>query len=296
MNVSSLEFFILEAFRGLRRSGLLAGVAVGIVTVSLWIFGAFLLVTMNINNLVHSVGSRLEISAYANDAVTLQEASEVQIALSKIHHVSSVSFVSRGEAWEKFQGEFGGRLALGEAFRNNPLPDTFMVQVSAPEHMETVARAVAQHNKIDEVRYSNQMVEQLTRLSDLVQLGGAALVLLFGFATLLIVVNTIRLTVIAREADISIMRLVGATRSFIQWPFVLEGLILGLFGGGAAVFLLRLGYQFLLGKAGETLPFLPLLRNPTELVMIYLVVMLSAILLTTAGAYFSVRRTLEREA
>ena len=179
----------------------MALVAVGIIAVSLWVFGSFLLIMANLGNFVSHVGSQIEVAGYANGDLTLQQASAIQTELTKIAGVDQVRFISRDEAWGNFQKDFGGKLELGEAFRNNPLPNTFIVEAKTPAYTETVAKMVARHPQIQEVRYSNQMVEQLSKMSDMVGIAGLVMVLLFGFATLLIVVNTIRLTVLARETD-----------------------------------------------------------------------------------------------
>jgi len=105
------------------------------------------------------------------------------------------------------------------------VPHTFSVKVRTPDLLPKVAQQIAAWPVIDDVRYSGKMIEQIRSLVDAVRIGGAALVILISFATLLIVVNTVRLTVLARETDIAIMKLVGAGNSFVTAPFIIEGIM-----------------------------------------------------------------------
>src|SRR3989339_597488 len=214
--LSNIEFFLIEAFRSVRRGALMSFVAVGTITVSLVIFGFFVLLVINLGNIVGSVSNKIDIAAYVEKDLSLEAAGALQLRLSKIPGVDKVSFISRTEAWKNFKEEFGDKLELDSVIAENPLPHTFNVRVKAPEFLPRVAKEIAGAGGIDEVRYSGQLIDQVRSLVDAVRIGGAALVVLISFATLLIVVNTIRLTVLARETDIYIMKLVGATNNFVK--------------------------------------------------------------------------------
>ena len=120
------------------------------------------------------------------------------------------------------------------------------------------------------------------------------MILLFA-ATLLIVVNTIRLTVLARETDIYIMKLVGATESFVRWPFMIEGIIIGVLGGGIGVFFLKSLYELFASRIQSALPFLPIIYSGPILFSIYFSVTVSGVLLGMLGGYISVSRLLKNK-
>jgi len=293
--ITGVEFFVVEALRNVRRSWLMSFVAIGIVTVSLFIFGLFLLLVVNLGNTVAEVGSRLDLIAYTDRNLTDQDAGVLQSRISQITGVTKVSYISREEAWKNFREDFSQKLDLAEVTRNNPLPNSFAIEVRTPELLPAVAQSVARFPEIDEVRYSGKLMSQMETLISAVRIGGAVLIFLLFFATLLIVVNTIRLTVLARETDIYIMRLVGATNSFIRWPFVIEGILIGVFGSVLGILILKTSNDAVTFRIQSALPFLPIVRDSNILNIIYVMVLLSGILLGMLGGYISVSRLLKEK-
>jgi len=293
--LSNIEFFLIEAFRSVRRGALMSFVAVGTITVSLVIFGFFVLLVINLGNIVGSVSNKIDIAAYVEKDLSLEAAGALQLRLSKIPGVDKVSFISRTEAWKNFKEEFGDKLELDSVIAENPLPHTFNVRVKAPEFLPRVAKEIAGAGGIDEVRYSGQLIDQVRSLVDAVRIGGAALVVLISFATLLIVVNTIRLTVLARETDIYIMKLVGATNNFVKWPFIIEGVILGMLGGICSFLILKFAYDAIYTRISVALPFVPMVGDKMMLGVIYMVMVLGGLGVGMIGAYISVSKILKAE-
>lgn len=292
---SSLEFFIVEAFRSFRRGTLMSTVAIVTIAVSLAIFGAFLLLILNLGNVVGTISSRLDLVAYTSQNLSLEDAGAIQIKISKLPGVEKVEFTSKAEAWKKFKDDFGGKVALDDALPENPLPHTFAVRVRMPELLPVVAKEISDLGVIDEVRYSGKLIDRMKSLVSAVRLGGISLIALLSFATLLIVVNTIRLTVIARETDIYIMKLVGATDTFVKWPFIIEGLILGLLGGLASFVVLKFSYESVASRFGQALPFLPVFNDQLALTAVYASVLFGGMALGLLGGYISVSRALKEE-
>jgi cell division transport system permease protein len=293
--LSNLEFFVVEALRSIRRSGLMSIVAIGIVTISLTVFGMFLIFMANLGNLVSYMGSRLDIVAYVEKDLNADSAQVLQVAISQISGVEKVDYIPKDEAWKNFREEFGAKLDLKEVIEENPLPNAFAIKVRTPDILPSVAENVAKFPEVNEVRYSGKLINQIQSLVGAVRIGGLVLSILLFFATLLIVVNTIRLTVLARETDISIMQLVGATNSFIRWPFVIEGVLIGLLGGGFGLIILKFSYEAILMRVKAALPFLPVISDAGILTFIYLVVGLSGLLLGMLGGYISVSRILKEK-
>jgi cell division transport system permease protein len=292
---SNFEFFIIEALRSFRRSTLMNLVAIGTIAVTLVIFGLFLLLIINMGNVVGTVSSRMDVAAYVEEEISLEEAGALQLKLSKIPGVEKVEFISRTEAWRKFKQDFGTKLNLDEIMTENPLPHTFTVQVRTPELLPAVAKRISEFEVINEVRYSGQMIDQIRSLLDAVRIGGAALVILISFATLLIVVNTVRLTVLARETDIYIMKLVGATNTFVKWPFIIEGILIGVLGGLISFLVLKFSYDGVVLRVSQALPFLPLVFDQRILAMIYITMVAGGTALGMMGAYISVSKVLKAE-
>ncbi len=292
---SNLEFFVVEAFRSFRRNLLMSLVAVGTIAVALVIFGTFLLMVINLGNIIGTISSRVDIAAYVDQDLSLESAGALQLRLSKLPGVERVDFISRNEAWQKFKADFGGKLDLASIVKDNPLPHTFIIRAKNPELIPQVAKKVSEIDQISEVRYSGKLIDQIRSLIDAVRIGGASLVILISFATLMIVVNTVRLTVLARETDISIMKLVGATNNFVKWPFIIEGILLGVIGGVASAILLKFSYDAVMVRVVTALPFLPLMTDQRLLTIIYFVMVLGGMGLGMLGSYISVSRVLKSE-
>lgn len=290
---SNLEFFVVEAFRGIGRSPLMSFVAIGIVTVTLTVFGFFLLGVVNLGNLVSTMGAKLDLTAYVDGDISTRDAAELQIKIAGIAGVEKVNFYPKEDSWKNFQEDYAGKLDLAGVISDNPLPNTFAIKVRNPEVLPKVAEAVSRIETINEVRYSGKLIQQVQHFVDAVRIAGFVLVLLLFLATLLIVVNTIRLTVLARETDIYIMRLVGAARSFLKWPFVIEGIIIGVGGGLIAVIILRSSYEALAFKISSAFPFLPVVTETFLLNGIFAAVGVSGAILGMLGGYISVSRSLK---
>lgn len=271
----------------------MSSVAVGIVIVSLCIFGFFLLLVVNLGNLVGSLGTRMDIVAYVQKDIENKEAQEIKQKLEHIQGVAEVQFVHKEDAWEQFKKEQGNNLNLSEVVESNPLPNSFVIKATSAENVPSVSEKISKLQEIDEVRYSGTLIKQISSLVEVVRIGGFLLVILLSFATLLIVVNTIRLTVLARETDITIMRLVGATDSFIRWPFIIEGLLMGIIGGLVSIGILKFSYDMMINRLQVALPFVPIIKVSFVLSIIYLMVLVLGTILGMLGGYISVSKILK---
>ncbi|MFA5104528.1 MAG: permease-like cell division protein FtsX [Candidatus Margulisiibacteriota bacterium] len=289
----SFEFFLRESWTGFRRSGIMSVVSLVTITVSLVVFGAFLLAVANLGNIASIIGSKMEIAAYVDKNIDDSSAAAISLQISAIEGVESVKFVSKEEAWKNFRSDYEGRLALGEIISENPLPNTFLIKVKSPQATSAAAKKISNMAVINEVRYSGNLADRFQSVLDLIRVSGFILVALLIIATLLIVVNTIKLTVIARQTDIYIMRLVGATNSFIKWPFIMEGVLIGLIGAALSFIILKFSYDLAVHELQDFMPFIPLITSGYRLFWIYISVSAIGVVLGMLGAYISVNSLLK---
>jgi cell division transport system permease protein len=288
-----VEFFLREAWLGFWRSSLMSFVSVVTVTVVLVVLGIFLMVVVNLNNIVSSISSKMELTVYLEDGLTPANIDEARTKIINLPQVVEVNFISRDKAWDSFRRTFYGRIDLGNFAGENPLPDSFIVKIREIKSIEQLAKNIATIEGVDEVRYGGKLAQRVQAFARVVRIAGLAFVLIMVFATLLIVVNTIRLTVLARQEEINIMQLVGATDSFIRWPFILEGVLMGLAGAVIALTILNVLYGMIVIKLQQALPFWPLVFNEKELIIIYLAVFFAGTFLGMLGGYISVSRSLK---
>lgn len=291
----SFDFFLREAWTGVRRSGIMSIVSLVIVTVSLVIFGIFLLVIFNMGNIVSSIGTKMEIAAYVDKITDDFDANTILLEITKVEGIENVKYIPKSEAWSSFKQSFEGRLDLEEIVKENPLPNAFIIKVKSPELISAIAKKISNMPFIDEVRYSGTLAERFRNILSAVKTIGIIMVALLILATILIIVNTIRLTVISRQTDIYIMKLVGATDSFVKWPFIIEGIMIGFLGSALAFIILKFSYDIVIVQLQNALPFLALISYGPHLFWIYASVFILGIFLGIIGGYISVRAALKEK-
>jgi cell division transport system permease protein len=274
-----LRFFTRSALRGLRASPVTSAVAVATISVTLLLSGLFALLLSNMQDLLDRFGASLHVTVYLEDGLSLAQQEELLELASTIEGVEEVVLVTKDEALRRFEAGVGEALGLLDALEENPLPASLELTLT-PEHrsargLAIVAEALGGLSGIDDVGASRRWVEGYARAIDVARRVGAVLGVVLALATLLIVANTIRLAIYARREEIEILGLVGATRSFVAIPFLLEGVVQGLAGGALAVLLLGALYVLALPNIEAGLSLLlgfarPRFLGPDELAWLFL--------------------------
>jgi cell division transport system permease protein len=221
-----------EALTASRRAPLLS--ALGIVTIafSLFAFGLFGLVAINIRQALDQVEERVEIRAFLSDSTDIESVAAAMKDISGFPEVLRVDYVSEEKALERARKEMG---EFADVFESGVLPASIEVHLRSgmrdPASVKAVADRMKTYQFIDDVRYGEEWVEKLYRLRTISTVAGIALGVAFAAVAIIIIGATIRMTVLARAKEISIMRLVGATDMFIRLPFLIDGLVKGVLGG-----------------------------------------------------------------
>ena len=255
MRLKTGEYFIQEVFHSLRRNNWMTFASIGTVAVSLFVLGVFLILVLNMNRLVGMLESQVQISVYLEDHLTDREKRQIGYDIESLQGIDTVTYVDREEAKARLAERLGDQKYLLDALsEDNPLPDAFEVTVTTPSVVESAAEAIDSLQGVEEAKYGQDVVEHLFDITRLMRIFGFVLMGLLGGATLFIISNTIRLTVFARRREIAIMKYVGATDWFIRWPFIIEGLVLGVVAGGIAFGLEWLIYNQLTGVIYANLP------------------------------------------
>ena len=250
-------FYLREAARSFRQLRGLAYTAIFSLTSALMLSGVLLLLTHNAQVQLQVFGDRREMVVYLRDDVTPQQKDALIGRLTDLY--GTVTYVSKEEAWKEFSKQLGDPSLL-EAVQDNPLPASLRVRLRSslqtPGVMDQAARQIQQFPEVDDVRYGEEWVHRLDRISTTLVKGTIAVGVVVALAILFIVYNTIRLTVLARRREVEIMSRLGATDGFIAIPFVLEAM----FEAGLAAFLslaLLFGVQQGLSARVVGLVFLP---------------------------------------
>jgi cell division transport system permease protein len=236
-----IGFFLREALRALSRSAAPSLAAMLTILITALVLGVFIPVVQATTGTADEVRSRVVVDVYVKDGASDAERAALKTRLDAMANVKSVEFIPKEKALEIMSEQNKEAFALLGA---NPLPDSFRVTPRDPDGVSEIAAALnapPQLSAVDEVRNRRQDTEKILNATGLVKLVTAGLALLFVLASVALVANTIRLSIFARRREVEVMRLVGATNWFIRWPFVIEGMIVGLMGGALAVLLLLLG-------------------------------------------------------
>ncbi len=257
--MARLLYFLGQALRHMRRSPIVAAITVATQAVVFLLLGAAWVVAHNLGRTAERLEAGLELSVFLRDGADAAQVAEVRARLVGSGHVAEVREVSPEEALARFRARLGGDAALLEALGDNPLPASLEVALTpegrTPEGVRALAASVRGLAAVEEVQFGEAWLDRLFEALGVMRLIGWALGGLLVFATLLIVSNTIRLSVYARQEEIHILELVGATELFVKAPFYLEGALLGLLGAGLGLGLVAGLFHWL--AAGVRLPLGP---------------------------------------
>ncbi|ATW25919.1 cell division protein FtsX [Candidatus Formimonas warabiya] len=294
MKIRTMGYFFKESLISLRRNGWMSFASILTVAISLFVCGIFWLLVLNVNNVADSIESSVEIKAFLHDNTRLDQIEIIEKQIRALPGVSEVDFVSRDEALESLRKQFGEKNDLLDALEGeNPLPDSFTVKTKTAEDVIPVAQSMEQTNLFEKVRYGQGVVEKLFALINWIRLLGVGIMTLLGIAAVVLIAITIRLTVYARRKEITIMKYVGATDWFIRWPFLLEGVFLGLIGSFVAVMILFWSYSSLVKNVSVSLSFIQLIREPGLLWNINAGLMLTGTALGALGSMISLHKFLK---
>lgn len=238
-----------EAFVSLFRNGWLAASATGMVLVSLFLLGFVSLFALNAAHFSRLVENQVEVAVFLQDNLASDLVRQLGRELRQIKGVAQVTFVSKEEALAKLKRDLGDKSGLLSGLEEqNPLPDSFRLRPKDAAAVPLIAKEAAALPGVEKVRYGEGVVEKLVKITNSVRLAALALVALFGLAAVFLIVTTIRLSILSRQEEIGIMKLLGATNWFIRGPFILEGLIIGASGALLATAILYWGYAALVGQ------------------------------------------------
>jgi cell division transport system permease protein len=238
-----IGFFLREAIRATRRSAAPSFAALATVLVTLLVLGVFIPIVQATNGAANSVRSRVEVDVYMKTGATAADDARVRQELRNVSHVKSVQFVSKAVAYAQ-QSKIDP--AAYKLLGTNPLPDTFHVIPDNPGNVLAVHNSLSptgsdptQPGTIDQsiqsVSNKRNDTKKILEVTNLVTITAAVLTVLLTIASVLLIANTIRLSLYARRREVEVMKLVGATDWFIRWPFVIEGIVVGAAGALLAV-------------------------------------------------------------
>jgi cell division transport system permease protein len=294
-------FFFQEALRALKRNGApsLAAIVTTVVTVVL--LGMLIPIFQTAQGKSEEVRDQLNVQYALYDDATKAEVNKLRGELEGIPHVASVAFISKSQALKTLEGELKDKTIV-EELHSNPLPNSFEVKADDAANLPAIEEAVFPEgtkgkaispiisNPFDR-QQSSEKIEQVTSALKIVLTVITALLVL---ASLMLIGNTIRLSIFTRRREVEVMRLVGATRWFIRWPFMIEGVVVGFAGGLIAILILWLGKITVVDPLSDQIGVLAAQNNSTLAFPALIAILFAAsIIVSTIGSGVTLRRFLK---
>jgi cell division transport system permease protein len=304
--MSRIFFFIREAFRALRRNGAPSMAAIVTTVVTVLLLGVLIPIFQTTQAKSEQVRESLEFRVALFDDATKEEIAALKTKLEAIPHVESVELITKAEALKELSADLGEDKSadLLSQLNSNPLPANFRVKADDAANLDAVREAVTPPGPdgkpqpispivqdIFDRQEESQKIEQVTSALKIVLTVITGLLIA---ASLMLVGNTIRLSIYTRRREIEVMRLVGATRWFIRWPFMIEGVVVGFVGGLTAILILWLGKITIVDPLSDSFSFLAAQNNSTlSFPALVVILFASAVVVSAIGSGVTLRRFLK---
>lgn len=254
MRYNVLSYLIGEGFRNFFKNKKSTGASLMIMCATMLIFGLFFLIGENVNYMVKEIESVQGMQVYMVKDATEEQIKKLKEEIQKIDYVAKTEFVSKEDAYNiaKEQYKDYSRVLDGYTVEKNPFKVSYVVTLTDLSKSEEVRDKIALLDNVNNIEMRDKTINALVGIANGIRWVSAGILVLLIIISTFIIANTIKLTVHARRKEISIMKYVGATNGFIRWPFIVEGIIIGLVAVMISILILGLSYNFIVNKIMES--------------------------------------------
>ncbi|MED1489240.1 permease-like cell division protein FtsX [Bacillus smithii] len=293
MKARTVRRHFRESFKSLGRNGWMTFASVSAVTVTLLMVGVFLIILFNMNKAATDMEKDVEIRVHIALNANKQDEQELKEQIESMPQVKSVQFSSKEQELQNLIKDMGDEFKLFK--QDNPLYDVFIVKTKNPKDTSKVAEKISHFDHTEKVVYGEKKIKKLFRVLETAR--NVSLVLLIGllFTAMFLISNTIKMNIFSRRKEIEIMRLVGATNSFIRWPFLLEGLWIGILGSVTPIAFVavvyKVIYQYFQTHVHDH--FIQILSYTPFVFQVSAIILLVGVFIGMWGSFLSVRRFLK---
>lgn len=286
---------IRDGLRNLFRNGWMTLASIFTMALTLFIVGGLALLLANVEKITKDIESSIQIRVMIDAAASSQDEAQLQAAIDQVDHVVQTTYRTKDEELEDLINNVGEEFALHEG-DSNPLLNVIVVDVDNVDNIKGVAQVIQDMTYVDQATYGEMTADTLFQRIDLLRYILAVIAAVLIVVAVLLVANTIRLTIFTRQTEIEIMRLVGAKKSFIRAPFAYEGAFIGLLGAALSTALLYASYQAIQLVPGQVFGIMNIRFIPTLPLFYGLAIALAliGILLGVFGARRAMRRFISK--
>lgn len=286
-----------EGVRNVWSNRLMSIASVAVLTSCLLLIGVAVMLYANIDKALEDVQEQNVIMVYLDDNISEEDINIVGQDIRMIGDVDSAEYVSKEDAYQSQLESLGDDAKLMEGLDENPLPDSYVVNLKSLEHYNSVVDSLKSINHVSSVRGNSDLAEQVRQLSRAVTIVSVGIIIMLLAVSLFIIANTVRVTMYNRRLEISIMKAVGATNWFIRWPFIIEGVILGIISGIIAELLVWALYSLTVRNVGSMFSLLggQAIAFSSYAVPMLIIFILVGILAGAVGSIVSMARYLKEQ-
>ena len=259
MKPSTIKYFFRESLSGLKKNMLMTMASMVAVAACISILSFSYCVGSNLQYMLDQMEDSIGISVFLNGELSGEEIEKMKTEIGKIDHVENVEYISPADALDDLKKDWGADedIFVGLDEENNPLSHSFQISLDSIENQNGVLTALENVDGIDNVRHGQTETELLMKANRIFSVSSIIVMLLLGAISVMIIMNTIRISVVNRRIEINIMKYVGATDWFIRWPFIIEGIIIGVVG---AIVPLIIGFPVYAKVTSAIFEYLPVIK------------------------------------
>ena len=298
MRYSVLGYLLGEGFRNVFKNKKSTGASLIIMCATMLIFGLFFVIGENVNYIMEEVEAQQGMQVFLNKDATEEQIQQAGEQIRTIDYVATAQYVSKEDALNSLKERFGenGDL-LNENKEKNPLKPSYVVTLTDLEQSDNVYAQIEQLDNVSNIEVRDKTIDALIGVANGIRIVSGVILILLIVISIFIIANTIKLTVHARRKEISIMKYVGATNGFIRWPFIVEGIIIGVISAMISIVLLGVSYNFaidkLLDSSVATMVSFNLLTFSDMFALVLTVYLILGIGIGVIGSTISMRKYLE---
>lgn len=285
-------YYWKEGFRNIFKHGFMSIAAVLIMIACLILTGTVTLIAYNIDLSIVELQQSNEIVVWIDDSLTTREARSLGSQFDRIDNIATIEFIDRDEALEDYRQQLGDDADILEDFSsdNNPLRNSFVFTLRDPALADETIQQIEAVEGADDVRADEAVIARLMQIQNVFNIVALAMVVGLAVISVFIISNTVKLAMFARREEISIQKIVGATNWFIRWPFVIEGMVLGLLAGGLAFLAEWALYTEMFNIIGGVIPYFQLLPFESVRWLVLSVYLGAGMLFGIGGSVTSIRK------
>ncbi|AIY79207.1 ABC transporter permease [Clostridium botulinum] len=245
MRINTFTYFIKDAFTSLKRNRTISFASILTVLITFFVLGIFILLAGNVNQAISSVQDKVDLEVFLKDDIKLIDQREIELKLRELEGVKDVVYKSKEEAYKKVQETTSENEGLlqGYTLEHNPFPASFTVKLESPEYAENISQALDGFTGVEKIDNQKKVVDGIVKLVKGINVVGGALFIVLVGVSIFLIMNTTKLTVYSRRREVGIMKFVGATDWFIRWPFIIEGMVIGVLGSTLSCIVLFFAYK-----------------------------------------------------